>query len=259
MTLNFEHCKHLFQTLCSEFGLPVPDIKQALPTDKCDFTSPTVVRLNVEAASKDGLIDAHYYVAHNWGHWLCNLHEAADTLEQSIPDEWQHLDLVHLVTDAIARLVCCQGKGLFHRTPSTPKSMLEKDTCVICGEKVCEHLVLTRLLPPVFTSAVGGYTIRDDEAVSPPWESLYRQLDKEFLKLALEVSSSKHPERDWLAEKPWVDRLDDTYKASEPTWQQAGYTTPGWYWWDETHAYCTGPFPTQELATQAKKAYFQLL
>lgn len=28
----------------------------------------------------------------------------------------------------------------------------------------------------------------------------------------------------------------------------AGYTSPGWYFWDETITYCYGPYDTRELA-----------
>lgn len=50
--------------------------------------------------------------------------------------------------------------------------------------------------------------------------------------------------------------LDSSYKQSEPTWKEAGYTTPGWYWWDETYACCYGPYKTQLLAEQAKNQYY---
>ena len=38
----------------------------------------------------------------------------------------------------------------------------------------------------------------------------------------------------------------------------AGYTTRGWYFWDETAAHCFGPFPTQGAASTALNLYIGL-
>lgn len=35
----------------------------------------------------------------------------------------------------------------------------------------------------------------------------------------------------------------------------AGYEGPGWYFWDETWAYCHGPFDTRDKANDACKEY----
>ena len=61
-----------FRKLCEQFGLPVPRIRPALPTDPCDVTSPLEVRLNVVAA---GDIDPDYHAQHVFGHYICGLHE----------------------------------------------------------------------------------------------------------------------------------------------------------------------------------------
>ena len=34
-----------------------------------------------------------------------------------------------------------------------------------------------------------------------------------------------------------------------------GYSTPGWYFWDETEAYCRGPYTTEAEAVQALRDY----
>jgi hypothetical protein len=35
----------------------------------------------------------------------------------------------------------------------------------------------------------------------------------------------------------------------------SGYTTPGWYFWDETQAHCYGPFATRDDAVCAASEY----
>lgn len=35
----------------------------------------------------------------------------------------------------------------------------------------------------------------------------------------------------------------------------AGYEGPGWYFWDETDAYCHGPFSTRDEASDACREY----
>lgn len=39
----------------------------------------------------------------------------------------------------------------------------------------------------------------------------------------------------------------------------AGYDGPGWYFWDETQAYCHGPFGTKEDAESALTSYCESL
>ena len=40
-----------------------------------------------------------------------------------------------------------------------------------------------------------------------------------------------------------------------PDAKLAGYTIPGWYFWDETLTHCYGPYDTQEDAKKAFKEY----
>lgn len=39
----------------------------------------------------------------------------------------------------------------------------------------------------------------------------------------------------------------------------AGWQGDGWYFWDETGAYCVGPFDTKDEATKAAKDYLEKL
>ena len=45
------------------------------------------------------------------------------------------------------------------------------------------------------------------------------------------------------------------YENATPDLEDAGYTKPGWYFWDETDAYCHGPFETEEQAREALRGY----
>lgn len=45
----------------------------------------------------------------------------------------------------------------------------------------------------------------------------------------------------------WTGSLEDA--------KAAGYKGPGWYFWDETWAYCHGPFTTQSYAEEALQHY----
>lgn len=41
--------------------------------------------------------------------------------------------------------------------------------------------------------------------------------------------------------------------------RHAGYTGPGWYFFDETEAYILGPFGTKSLCRMQRDVYFNLL
>ncbi len=38
-----------------------------------------------------------------------------------------------------------------------------------------------------------------------------------------------------------------------------GYTTPGYYFWEETWGYCYGPYKTETIASEACRAYARIL
>jgi len=48
-----------------------------------------------------------------------------------------------------------------------------------------------------------------------------------------------------------VEYLDGTKQLDS----RSGYTTPGWYYWDETSCYCSGPYDSREQALAALKRY----
>jgi hypothetical protein len=45
------------------------------------------------------------------------------------------------------------------------------------------------------------------------------------------------------------------HAVSNPDLRLAGYSEPGYYFWDETDAYCHGPYTTREKAVAAMAKY----
>ncbi len=66
---EFEKMARHFERLCWQYGIPVPDIRPALPTDPCDFTDPPYVRINLRQEC-----DRVYQIRHLFGHYLADLH-----------------------------------------------------------------------------------------------------------------------------------------------------------------------------------------
>ena len=83
-----------FRGLCARWYVPIPQVRQSLPTDPCDYTSQHEVRLNVEAAIGTSPRD---HAAHVFGHYLCSLHAAAGEQEDGAA-------LCDLVAEVIARM-----------------------------------------------------------------------------------------------------------------------------------------------------------
>lgn len=81
--LQFRDASEAFVRLCEKHLIPIPFIRPALPTDECDVTSETEVRLNVQAA---GLMPLDLYVKHNFGHYLCDLHCGKPAYADKIAD-----------------------------------------------------------------------------------------------------------------------------------------------------------------------------
>jgi hypothetical protein len=71
MSEEFEKMQWHFEALCWQNGIPVPDIRPALPTDPCDVTDPPYVRINLNQDC-----DRVYQVRHLFGHYLADLHAA---------------------------------------------------------------------------------------------------------------------------------------------------------------------------------------
>lgn len=69
---DYRDVEVLFKSLCKRNHLPVPLVSPALPTDPCDFTSPTEVRININVPSSHG---AAHHARHLFGHYICGLHE----------------------------------------------------------------------------------------------------------------------------------------------------------------------------------------
>lgn len=42
-------------------------------------------------------------------------------------------------------------------------------------------------------------------------------------------------------------------------WKAAGYTNPGWYFWDETEANCYGPYESKAVAAEKFMEYVTML
>jgi hypothetical protein len=58
----------IIKSLCNNYNLPVPIIKEAYKGDPCDVTSPNEIRLKLY---KNDNID--YHAKHVFCHWLCNM------------------------------------------------------------------------------------------------------------------------------------------------------------------------------------------
>jgi len=99
---SYESVAKIFLDLCVSHAVPVPVIDGAMDTDPCDFTSPTMVRLNVKAA---GDIKPEYHARHVFGHFIANLHEAADNDEPCVEPA-----LCDQVADVVAMLLEKEGR-----------------------------------------------------------------------------------------------------------------------------------------------------
>lgn len=79
----FKMCAEEIRKLCITADIPVPIITTALPTDPCDVTGYSYIRLNLDAFAKDveSMADGdpepnwEYYVNHVFAHYLCGVHE----------------------------------------------------------------------------------------------------------------------------------------------------------------------------------------
>lgn len=94
MSKTLWRVRRAFVALCDRWDVPIPDIGPSIPTDPCDFTSHTEVRINVGAAPD---VDVDYHAAHVFGHYLCCLHAEADEREDGA-------ETCDLVADVIARM-----------------------------------------------------------------------------------------------------------------------------------------------------------
>jgi len=91
---TFDDIKFRFSKLCIKYGISIPEIRPSVPDDVCDWTSKEEVRFNLKAA---GDIDPDWYAAHVFGHYLCDLHEYANCINDD--------DLCEQVANTIARMI----------------------------------------------------------------------------------------------------------------------------------------------------------
>lgn len=54
-----------------------------------------------------------------------------------------------------------------------------------------------------------------------------------------------------------ADKTEEPVRAADL--ELAGFTTPGWYFWDETDTQCYGPFDTEEKATEEREKYIRYI
>lgn len=52
-----------------------------------------------------------------------------------------------------------------------------------------------------------------------------------------------------------IEKIEKEWKDAE----RSGYTTPGWYFWDETDSQCYGPFDSETVTEQQRDLYFENL
>lgn len=60
----------------------------------------------------------------------------------------------------------------------------------------------------------------------------------------------------------WEDTVSRSVQYLDAPWpdgKMAGYEGPGWYYWDETWAYCHGPYKTREATVLALADYCEHL
>jgi len=75
----FKTARARFNLLCRIYNMPFPAVKPAAATDRCDFTSPPEVRLNIEAWRRNSPdMSLERYVVHNFCHYICGLEEDGD-------------------------------------------------------------------------------------------------------------------------------------------------------------------------------------
>lgn len=53
----------------------------------------------------------------------------------------------------------------------------------------------------------------------------------------------------------FIDYYDDSGEWSAEDRQAQGYTSPGWYFWDETQSTCYGPYEDQDIAAKEQVRY----
>jgi len=82
--MSYQNVRDIFLELCEHYSFDPPDVIKAFPSDPCDYTSITEVRINVEAAKG---LDERQHAAHVFGHWLCELHaEGTDEIANRVAD-----------------------------------------------------------------------------------------------------------------------------------------------------------------------------
>ena len=122
---DFDEAKAGFLALCQNHGIPCPRVVPALPSDPCDVTSSDEVRLNVAAAQP---IEPDYYVRHVFGHYLCDLHSAANAKTADMIADL----IADLVTNpqeiAMTRTADCpHGEPLHHHPDGCPACSFDLD------------------------------------------------------------------------------------------------------------------------------------
>jgi len=71
---TIEIISYKIRDLCIKYELPIPYIKESLPTDQCDVTDISEIRLNIIVS---GNIEADYYAKHIFAHYLCGLEQTS--------------------------------------------------------------------------------------------------------------------------------------------------------------------------------------
>jgi len=85
-TMTFKNVSAVFKTLRKTLApdVPLPKLKNSLPSDPYEFTTSTEIHLNIKEAAKTGT-PPEWYAAHVFGHWLVDVH-AKDTYTEIVAD-----------------------------------------------------------------------------------------------------------------------------------------------------------------------------
>lgn len=76
----FNGLAHMLRKLCVQLSVPTPRIYPARPSDPCDHTDEHTVRFKItdEDRARNSGVYMRYHARHVLGHWLCDVHAAAN-------------------------------------------------------------------------------------------------------------------------------------------------------------------------------------
>jgi hypothetical protein len=74
--MSFLKVKNKIVALSKTFNIPIPEVNPPMMTDRCDFTSPDEIRVNVRASN----MPADHHACHVFAHYLCDMHAYSNSV-----------------------------------------------------------------------------------------------------------------------------------------------------------------------------------